>query len=65
MIREYFVVARYVAKIAEGKDYQDIVYKEVENDLTRLIKFDRQKELRDMFTIIPGEEIAEKDYENE
>ena len=65
MIKEYFVVARYLAKTPNGKDPIESVYMELEADLTRLIKFDRQKELKDMFLIVPGNDISEEDYENE
>lgn len=65
MIKEYFVVARYLARTPDGKDPIESVYMELEADLNRLIKYDRQKELKDMFTVIEGNEISEEDYENE
>lgn len=65
MIKEYFVVARYLARINDGEDPEESVYKKLENDLTKLIKFDRHQELKDMFTIIQGAEITEEEYENE
>lgn len=65
MIKEYFVVARYVAKVPNGKDPIESIYTELEADLTRLIKFDRQKEIKEMFTVIEGADLSEEDYENE
>lgn len=65
MIKEYFVVARYLARTPEGKDPIESVYNELEADLTRIIKFDRQKEIRDMFTVVQGNDITEEDYEDE
>lgn len=65
MIKEYFVVARYLARTPDGKDPIESVYKELEADLTRIIKFDRQKEIKDMFTVIQGNDISEEDYDEE
>lgn len=65
MIREYYVVARYLARIPESGNAEDSIYKELEADLNRIIKYDRQNELKDMFTIIAGSEITEEDYEND
>lgn len=65
MIKEYFVVARYLARTPDGKDPIESVYKELEADLTRIIKFDRQNEIKDMFTVIQGNDISEEDYDEE
>lgn len=65
MIKEYFVVARYLARTPDGKDPIESVYSELEADLTRIIKFDRQKEIKEMFTVIAGNDITEEDYEDE
>lgn len=65
MIKEYFVVARYVARTPDGKDPIESVYKELEADLTRIIKFDRNSEIKEMFTIIEGQDLTEEDYEDE
>lgn len=65
MIKEYYVVARYLAKTPNSGDAIESIYKELEADLTRLIKFDRQSELKEMFLVIPGSDITEEDYDNE
>ena len=65
MIREYLVVARYLAKTPSGKDPEDSIYKELERDLKRIFTFDLQKEIREMFTVIQGQEISEEEYNNE
>lgn len=65
MIREYFVVARYLAKSENNNDPSNEIYNLLESDLNKLIKFDRQSELKDMFWIVPGDEITVEEYENE
>lgn len=64
IIKEYFAVARYIIRTEDGVDQLDSIYKRLEKDLTTLIKFDRQEELKDMFFIIEGENLTEEDYEN-
>lgn len=65
MIKEYFVIARYLARTPDGKDPIESVYKELESDLIRIVKFDRLSEIKEMFTILPGNEISEEDYDDD
>lgn len=65
MIREYFVVARYLARTPEGKDPIEAIYSELESDLISLFKSDQKQKLRDIFNVVEGNEISEEDYENE
>jgi hypothetical protein len=56
MLKEYFVVARYVAQIPEGKDYSESVIKELVNDLRSYHNND-YKLIDSLFSVVEGEEV--------
>jgi hypothetical protein len=65
MIKEYYAVARYLARVEEGEDATEKIYQRLTDDIKRLIMFDRTSEIKEMFTIAEGQEVSEEDFNNE
>lgn len=66
MFKEYYVVARYIASIPEGKDITSFVLDEVERDIRAVKPENMALFLNNTFSVIEGQEIdidSEEDYE--
>lgn len=57
MLKEYFVVARYVASVPEGMSFNELVLGELVRDIQSTSPNQMENLLKSMFTVIEGEEM--------
>lgn len=57
MLKEYFVVARYVASVPEGMSFNDLVLNELISDIKSTSPNQIDNLLKSMFNVIEGEEV--------
>ena len=65
MLREYFVIARYVGSVPTNKNYTDVILEEVANDFRGLSDDNLISFLHNAFSVIEGEEISSEEMEDE
>ena len=67
MIREYFVIARYVGSVPTNKNYSEVILQEVANDLRGLLDENLETFLEATFSVLEGDEvdIEEMDEDND
>ena len=66
MLKEYFVVGRYIAQIPKDKDIAEFILAEMESELGNVAPNHMKGYLNGLFTVLEGEEIeVDEDDENE
>lgn len=65
MIREYFVVARYVASVPNGVDETEFILKEVTREISDTSPNKMDSFVRNLFSVLPGEEIDDFEEDEE
>jgi hypothetical protein len=65
MLREYFVVGRYIAQIPKDKNITEFILNEVESELREISPNQLKGYLNGLFSVIEGEEIDIEDEEDE
>jgi hypothetical protein len=64
MIKEYFVVANYVASIPADKDIQEFILSEIERELRNIEPDNLKAYLHGLFSVVEGDEISLEDMED-
>jgi hypothetical protein len=57
MLKEYYVVGRYIAQIPKDKDIAEFILAEMEAELGNVTPNQLKSYLNGLFTVIEGEEI--------
>jgi hypothetical protein len=57
MLKEYYVVSRYIASIPEGQDMTEFILSQVELDLSGVKPGDWGSYLNNAFSVLEGEEV--------
>jgi hypothetical protein len=57
MLKEYFVVGRYIAQIPKDKNITEFILNEVESELREISPNQLKGYLNGLFSVIEGEEI--------
>jgi hypothetical protein len=57
MLKEYFVVGRYIAQIPKDKNITEFILNEVESELREISPNQLKNYLNGLFSVIEGEEI--------
>ena len=66
MLKEYFVVGRYIAQIPKDKNIAEFILAEMESELGNVAPNQMKNYLNGLFTVLEGEEIeVDEDDENE
>ena len=66
MLKEYFVVGRYIAQIPKDKNITEFILNEVESELREISPNQLKNYLNGLFSVIEGEEIEiDEDEETE
>lgn len=65
MLKEYFVVGRYLANIPESKDMTEFILKEVQSELSAISPNQLSGYLKGLFAVIEGEEVELDEDEEE
>lgn len=65
MLREYYVVGRYIASIPESKDISEYILAEMERELGNVSPNQLKAYLNGLFSVIQGEEIEIEEDEEE
>lgn len=66
MLKEYFVVGRYIAQIPKDKDIAEFILAEMESELGNVAPNQMKNYLNGLFTVLEGEEIeVDEDDEND
>lgn len=65
MLKEYFIVGRYIANIPASKDINSFILAQVEEDLKNISPNALKAYLDGLFNVIEGEEIDIEDEEEE
>lgn len=65
MIKEYYIIARYVTNVPEGKDESEYIIDCFYEDVFGLGPENMKKFLTTMFTVLPGEVIDTFEGEEE
>lgn len=66
MLKEYFVVGRYIAQIPKDKDIAEFILAEMESELGNVAPNQMKNYLNGLFTVLEGEEIeVDEDEEND
>ena len=65
MLKEYFVVGRYLANIPESKDMTEFILKEVQSELSEISPNQLGNYLKGLFAVIEGEEVELDEDEEE
>jgi hypothetical protein len=65
MLKEYFIVGRYIANIPASKDINSFILAQVEEDLKGISPNGLKGYLDGLFNVIEGEEIDIEDEEDE
>jgi len=65
MLKEYFIVGRYIANIPASKDISSFILAQVEEDLKGISPNALKGYLDGLFNVIEGEEIDIEDEEDE
>lgn len=60
MLKEYYVVSRYIASIPRGQDMTEFILSQVESDLSIIKPENWKNYLNNTFSVIEGEEIDEE-----
>lgn len=65
MLKEYYVVARYIASVPSSKDYTEFILNEVEKEFSSVKAGDLRPFIDNLFSVIEGEEIepGHEEYE--
>jgi hypothetical protein len=66
MLKEYFVVGRYIAQIPKDKNIAEFILAEMESELGNVAPNQMKNYLNGLFTVLEGEEIeVDEDDEDE
>lgn len=65
MLKEYFVVGRYIAQIPKDKDIAEFILAEMESELGNVAPNQMKNYLNGLFTVLEGEEIEIDEDEEE
>jgi hypothetical protein len=65
MLKEYYVVSRYIASIPEGKDMTNFILSQVEEELSGITPGDWKSYLKHNFSVIEGDEVEIDEDEEE
>lgn len=63
MLKEYFVVGRYIAQIPKDKDITKFILAEVESELKEINPNQLKDYLNGLFSVIEGEVIEDEEDE--
>ena len=64
MLKEYYVVGRYIAQIPESKDMTEFIITQIESELRGISPNQLKGYLNGLFSVIEGE-VIEDDEEEE
>ena len=64
MLKEYYVVGRYIAQIPESKDMTEFIITQIESELREISPNQLKGYLNGLFSVIEGE-VIEDDEEEE
>jgi hypothetical protein len=64
MLKEYYVVGRYIAQIPESKDMTEFIINQIESELRGISPNQLKGYLNGLFSVIEGE-VIEDDEEEE
>jgi hypothetical protein len=57
MLKEYYVVSKYIASIAEGQDMTNFILSHVEEELSGITPGNWKSYLKHNFSVIEGDEV--------
>lgn len=64
MLREYFVVGRYLANIPKNKDINDFILAELESEMRNISPNQLRGYLHGLFSVLEGEEIDNEEEDD-